>query len=53
MSVRVVLAEDSLIKREGLQQLLAELPTVVAMCDDVDGRREQAREGRTALLAKR
>jgi len=38
MAVRVVVAEDSFLVREGLQQLLASSPTVevVAACDDVD-----------------
>jgi DNA-binding NarL/FixJ family response regulator len=38
MAVRVVLAEDSLIVREGVQQLLAGSPTVdvVAVCGDLD-----------------
>ncbi len=38
MAVRVVLAEDSLIVREGLQQLLAESPTVevIGACGDLD-----------------
>ena len=38
MAIRVVVAEDSLIVREGLQQLLASSPSVeiVAACDDVE-----------------
>lgn len=38
MAIRVVVAEDSLIVREGLQQLLASSPSVeiVAACEDVD-----------------
>jgi DNA-binding NarL/FixJ family response regulator len=42
MSIRVVLAEDTLIVREGLQQLLAASPTVdlVAACGDLPSLRE-------------
>jgi DNA-binding NarL/FixJ family response regulator len=38
MAVRVVLAEDSLIVREGIQELLSSSPTtdVVAACEDAD-----------------
>ena len=38
MAIRVVVAEDSLIVREGLQQLLSSSPSVeiVAACEDVD-----------------
>ena len=38
MAIRVVVAEDSLIVREGIQQLLDSSPSVeiVAACDDVD-----------------
>ena len=38
MAIRVVVAEDSLIVREGLQQLLSASPSVeiVAACDDVE-----------------
>ena len=38
MAIRVVVAEDSLIVREGLQQLLVSSPSVeiVAACEDVD-----------------
>ena len=38
MAVRVVVAEDSFLVREGLQQLLESSPTVevVASCGDVD-----------------
>jgi DNA-binding NarL/FixJ family response regulator len=38
VAVRVVIAEDSLIVREGIQELLASSPTtdVVAACEDVD-----------------
>ena len=44
--VRVVLAEDSLIMREGLEQLLAGSPTVevVASCDDLDALMDAVRE---------
>lgn len=39
MAIRVVLAEDSLLMREGVEQLLAGSPTVevVAACGDLDG----------------
>ena len=39
MAIRVVLAEDSLLMREGVEQLLAGSPTVevVAACSDLDG----------------
>ena len=39
MAIRVVLAEDSLLMREGVEQLLADSPTVevVAACGDLDG----------------
>ena len=42
MAIRVVVAEDSLIVREGLQQLLAASPSVevVATCDDIDSLRD-------------
>jgi DNA-binding NarL/FixJ family response regulator len=44
--VRVVLAEDSLIMREGLEQLLATSPTVevVASCNDLDALLAAVRE---------
>ena len=46
MSVRVALADDSLIMREGLQQLLAASPTVevVAACGDLDSLLEAVEE---------
>ena len=53
MSIRVVLAEDSLIVREGIEQLLAASPTVevVASCGDVDDLRETvARERPDVVL---
>jgi DNA-binding NarL/FixJ family response regulator len=39
MAIRVVLAEDSLLMREGIEQLLAGSPTVevVATCGDLEG----------------
>src|SRR3954452_15946104 len=42
MSIRVVVAEDSLIVREGIQELLAASPTVevVATCGDLDALNE-------------
>jgi DNA-binding NarL/FixJ family response regulator len=42
VAIRVVLAEDSLIVRGGIEQLLAESPTieVVATCDDFDALRD-------------
>jgi DNA-binding NarL/FixJ family response regulator len=53
VSIRVVLAEDSLIVREGIEQLLAASPTVevVASCGDVDDLRETvARERPDVVL---
>ena len=42
MAIRVIVAEDSLIAREGVQQVLAASPSieVVASCEDLDSLRE-------------
>ena len=52
MSVRVALADDSLIMREGLQQLLAGSPTVevVAACGDVESLLEAVEEQRPDVV---
>jgi DNA-binding NarL/FixJ family response regulator len=52
MSVRVALADDSLIMREGLQQLLAASPTVevVAACGDVESLLEAVEEQRPDVV---
>src|SRR5438128_166631 len=52
MSLRVVLAEDSLITREGLQQLLAASPAieVVAHAQDLDSLREAVERERPDVV---